>query len=206
MLLKEDKLILAFDCETTGFVKKWSPLDEQPHIVQLGYIMGMYNGETVDIIDKFDIYIDPKSEIPEAVIKIHGIDNERVKGCPEFKDIAGEFFRNCLQADIIIGHNIAYDISMIDVESQRIWSDEAKRLWFMKVFQKKSICTMQASIKLCKLPFPTWRAGYKWPKLIELHNYLFGKDFENAHDAMGDITATLDCFIELHQRKEIVVL
>ena len=90
--------------------------------------MGMYNGETVDIIDKFDIYIDPKAEIPEAVIKIHGIDNERVKGCPEFKDIAGEFFRNCLQADIIIGHNIAYDISMIDVESQRIWSDEAKRL------------------------------------------------------------------------------
>jgi len=48
---------------------------------------------------------------------------------------------------------------------------------------------------MLKIPDPKW--GYKWPKLQELHNHLFGESFEEAHNAMADIEATKKCFIEL---------
>ena len=65
---------------------------------------------------------------------------------------------------------------------------------------KKGICTMLSSVDYCALP---GRYGYKWPSLSELHIKLFNKDFENAHDAMSDISATADCFFELEQRSVI---
>jgi DNA polymerase III, alpha subunit len=37
----------------------------------------------------------------------------------------------------------------------------------------------------------------KRPKLQELYTFLFGKPFEGAHDAMADIRATKDCFLQL---------
>jgi DNA polymerase-3 subunit epsilon len=56
------------------------------------------------------------------------------------------------------------------------------------------ICTMMKSTSFCKLPA---KRGYKWPKLDELHQTLFGCDFEGAHDAGSDVLATVKCFFEL---------
>lgn len=55
---------------------------------------------------------------------------------------------------------------------------------------------MLESVDLCKLP-GRYPGNYKWPKLIELHNHLFGCDFEGAHDALDDVKATVKCFFEL---------
>ena len=59
---------------------------------------------------------------------------------------------------------------------------------------------MQSSTQFCKLP---GCYGYKWPTLSELHNVLFGKDFEDAHNAEGDINATENCFWRLRELGEI---
>lgn len=64
------------------------------------------------------------------------------------------------------------------------------------------ICTMKESTAYCKIPNKPdkngrVRGGAKWPTLQELHSKLFGSEFEAAHDAMADITATKDCFFEL---------
>jgi hypothetical protein len=56
---------------------------------------------------------------------------------------------------------------------------------------------MKRSIDVVGLP------NRKRPKLIELYKYLFGKEFDNAHDAMTDIEATKDCFLAL-VKKEII--
>jgi DNA polymerase III epsilon subunit-like protein len=45
--------------------------------------------------------------------------------------------------------------------------------------------------------------GGKYPKLKELHQFLFGEDFSNAHDAMADIEATKRCFLKLYQEDKI---
>ena len=49
----------------------------------------------------------------------------------------------------------------------------------------------------CKIP---GYFGYEWPKLQELYHKLFGCDFEDAYDAMADITATKKCFFEMRKR------
>ena len=58
-------------------------------------------------------------------------------------------------------------------------------------------------VKFCGLKNKVGRA--KWPKLIELHEILFGKGFDGAHDAFADITATKDCFFELIKREIITI-
>jgi hypothetical protein len=53
----------------------------------------------------------------------------------------------------------------------------------------------KAVVKFCGLKNKANRP--KWPKLIELHQILFKEDFDSAHDAFADISATKRCFFEL---------
>src|SRR5690606_39156034 len=49
---------------------------------------------------------------------------------------------------------------------------------------------------------PGGRGGrYKLPNLTELHNYLFGVPFAEAHNATADVEATTRCFFELVRRE-----
>ncbi len=83
----------------------------------------MYNGETIEIIDRQNIFVKPGVPIHPKAQEVHGISDEDVANCPPFKDIAGDFFRTIIEADIIVGHNVKFDIDMIDTESQKIWPD-----------------------------------------------------------------------------------
>ncbi len=49
------------------------------------------------------------------------------------------------------------------------------------------------------------QAGYKRPKLEELHLLLFDEDFDNAHDALADTEACMRCFFELVERGVISI-
>jgi len=40
---------------------------------------------------------------------------------------------------------------------------------------------------------------------MELYRFLFGKEFDDAHDAMADIRATKDCFLELYKTGKITL-
>jgi DNA polymerase III epsilon subunit-like protein len=55
---------------------------------------------------------------------------------------------------------------------------------------------MQESTAFCKIPGPY---GYKWPKLMELHQKLFNEGFDGAHDAMNDVLACGRSFFELQR-------
>jgi hypothetical protein len=61
---------------------------------------------------------------------------------------------------------------------------------------------MISTVDLCKIDGPY---GYKWPKLEELHRFLFKHDFDGAHDALADIQATAKCFWELANRNIIKI-
>ena len=81
-------------------------------------------------------------------------------------------------------------------------SDLARSAFYLDL---PSFCTMKDKkiVKFCGLKNKANKP--KWPKLIELYEILFKKQFDNAHDAYADISATRDCFFELVKR-EIVVL
>ena len=99
-----------------------------------------------------------------------------------------------------MGHNVAYDFNLIKWELERTWPNESRRSAYLNSFRSKTRCTMGASTDLCKIPHPKFKNAFKWPKLQELHKHLFGSEFENAHDALGDIRATKKCFEELLER------
>ena len=59
---------------------------------------------------------------------------------------------------------------------------------------------MQKSTNFCAIPSNGNYAGYKWTKLEELYQKLFGTTFSGAHDAMSDVEATRKCYLELKKR------
>ncbi len=153
-----EKLILFFDTETTGLIQYGNrDLTVQPHIVQLGYILGMYDMRThaFNIIERRSIFANPGVPIPEACTKVHGITDEMAAKFPQFKDQVGDFYRDAIDADLIVGHNVSFDFELIKFETCRMWSDEGKREAWLNKFKKKTLCTMHATTKLCEIPFPS---------------------------------------------------
>lgn len=59
--------------------------------------------------DYFHEFIDPERNIPDDVIKVHGITNEMVQGKPTFAQIADKFIDYIKGARLII-HNAPFDV------------------------------------------------------------------------------------------------
>jgi len=89
-----------------------------------------------------------------------------------------------------IAYNFAFDSKIVDGEAWRLWGK-----YF--ITNKPHFCTMQNTTDLLQIPGPY---GYKFPKLMELHEYLFDQSFDGAHDALADVTATMNCYFELEKR------
>lgn len=98
---------IILDTETTGI-----KTSEGHRIVEIGAIELIDRKKTGRI---FHHYINPERIIPEEVIAIHGITNEKVKNCKKFKEIADELITFINGAEII-AHNAPFDIEHINNE------------------------------------------------------------------------------------------
>jgi len=173
--------LLVFDTETTNLPPKvpllQETLDLWPSIVQLSFIL--FDTTTYKYTE-YD-YVIKTSEVIEND-HIHGITNSinKVRGFA-FEDIY-PIFKLCMdQCDLLVGHNIQFDISMIRAECMR------KQI--QVEFKKPIYCTMMASTHVCNLPH------YKWPKLEELHRHLFQEEAKNLHNSMIDVIVCLRCYL-----------
>lgn len=188
---------LFFDLETTGLPKNWAApttdVDNWPHIVQIAWIL--YIGERK--VSSNDFIIKPQGfKIPEESSKIHRITNEIASEYGfdigyALKQMIADIRPETDPIDEVIAHNISFDRSVFQANYFRTFNKEFR-------FTPENVCTMRATTNICKIP--SGRGGYKWPKLQELHNFLFGCDFEDAHDALADIEATAKCYFELKKR------
>jgi len=183
---------IFFDVETTGLSRK------NDRLVQLAWILGDLNGETE--LACRDFIIKPEGfQIPKRVSQIHGIDTDTAhKNGVELRDVLEIFKEDMAQAEILIGHNVSFDIGMISSEFTRYQFNT-------DILEKPSICTMRLSTAWCRLPKFNGGNGFKWPSLQELHFKLFGAHFDDAHDALADIRATQKCYKELVKQKIIVI-
>lgn len=188
---------LFFDTETTGLPIDYdapsSDTANWPRLVQLSWILTDDKGND---ISRGDYIIYPKGfTIPVGASNIHRITTERALAEGVALDSAMSLFINALDsAEYIVGHNIAFDIKVVGAEMVRLGKDDMLRT-------KKAFCTMIVGTEFCKLPGNY--GNYKWPKLKELYNKLFGCDFEEAHNSAADIEATKKCFWEMRRRKII---
>ena len=181
--------IFVFDTETTWFInKKETNLDMQPRIVQFAWIMGTLENWEFKLEKKVDILINPKIAIPFWSSEVHHIYDIDVKNAPYIEEVINEMVWYINEPDIIIWHNIEYDEQMVKLELKRLEKEYKYR-------PKQVMCTMKSTVDFCALRW-NWER-FKYPKLWELHKKLFDKYFIWAHDAMTDVEATLNCFVEL---------
>jgi DNA polymerase-3 subunit epsilon len=182
---------LIFDTETTGLKNYKAPKTHpsQPRMVQLGAILMEDNGEVrgeVNLIIKPDGWT-----VPAEAAAVHGITTEIAEkyGIPVV--IALNIFnRFSVMADTLVAHNFDYDDTVMQSEFARIGKDP-------EYLKKNSFCTMQAATNVVKIPSSR---GFKYPKLQETHKFLFGTEFEGAHDAMADVRACGRVYLELLKR------
>ena len=203
--------ILVIDTETaSGFKPKgaewWSTPQLLPKLAQVSWIT-----TTIQYID--DIYkeIGVGNEYdtiiyPEDITGAYYIQNEEIHGINT--TIAKENGTNITNVikdliivaggyDLIIGHNLYFDMENLLAAGQLNKISIGNQGELYKVLNKeKRFDTMQCSTKICKLP-KSKGVGYKWPKLEELHAFLFDGETFNAHNSLEDCKATLRCFIEL---------
>lgn len=190
--------ILFFDTETTGkpivYNAPVTDSDNWPRLVQLAWIMTDQEGK---VLKKKSVIIRPDGfSIPIDAAAIHGITTEKAKreGLP-LAEVLEEFGTDLSLAKHIVGHNIDFDRNIVSAEVWRICWD------YSLLMNKPFTCTMKSSSDFCAIPNSnSYFGGYKWPSLQELYQKLFGRSFEDAHDALSDITATKDCYFELKRR------
>lgn len=194
-------MITFFDTETTGLPIDWkapmTKLDNWPRVIQLAWMTTDLKGK---ILDQQEWLIKPDGwEIPVDKFWIdHGFNTatSMEKG-HEMGHILCDFVSQLFKSEYLVSHNMDFDHKCLGAEMLR-YNITGKRLL--------KICTKEASTDWCKIPFfnKGHRASYskmsqryKWPKLEELHAKLFGADFDNKHQAGGDVAALVKCFFEL---------
>ena len=203
--MNNETKILFFDTETSDFIKKDLPANDpkQAWVVQIGALLATPE-ETIDSLNTI-IQANGRSinHYAEEVHKISVFKADE-EGIPEL-EAAEKFGLLLRQADLVVGHNFDFDwkyaVHLLERNMDGL-SDEARSAFYLDL---PNYCTMKDKnvVKFCGLKNKVGRA--KWPKLIELHEILFEKGFDGAHDAFADITATRDCFFELIKREIITI-
>ncbi|WP_413511247.1 DNA polymerase III subunit alpha [Myroides odoratus] len=190
-------MYLIFDTETTGLPKSWSaPLtdtDNWPRCVQIAWQLHDDMGR---LVEHQDYIIKPTGfNIPYDAERIHGISTElaQEQGI-DLEEALAKFNIALSKAHFVVGQNIGFDVNIMGCELHRMGVDS--RLTKMPVLDT---CT-EVTAELLKLP--GGRGGrFKLPTLTELHTYLFGDAFAEAHNATADVEATTRCFLELVKRE-----
>ncbi|MBP9760923.1 MAG: ribonuclease H-like domain-containing protein [Candidatus Magasanikbacteria bacterium] len=154
-----------FDLETTGL----DPYNDR--IVQLGLIQYKPDGTQ----EEKQWLINPGIPIPAEVSAVHGITNDMVKNQPRFGDLVAELRPYFFDVDLG-GYNAKnFDIPLLITEFSRVGlsldTETIAVVDAMKIFQHKEPRTLAAAYqKYC------------------------GKELVDAHDAIGDIRATVAVF------------
>jgi len=206
---------MVFDTETTGLPKTKiinpDTLDLWPHIVQFSYII--YDTELNNIEDYSDsiVKLEGGISISEDSIKIHGITNESSQKNGIYLDVILEkFFYHLRNVDLLVGHNVSFDINMIKIELLRLLYENNLNISKndIKVYKynlhlltnyNNICCTLKDSINLCNIKATNkfGREYVKFPSLLELHQKLFESIPNNLHNSLNDILVTLRCFMKL---------
>jgi DNA polymerase III subunit alpha len=186
-------MYLIFDTETTGIPRNknapFSDLENWPRLVQIAWQLHDNKGK---LLSQHNYIIKPVGfDIPFKAEQIHGISTKRAQEeGRDLNEVLAKFIHDLKSTQVLVGHNIEFDINIIGSEFFRQSIETDTFLSLAKVD------TGIASTEFCQL---TGGIGgkLKMPRLKELHQILFGREFEDAHDAAYDVAATARCFFGL---------
>ena len=199
-LKKNNKII--FDTETNG-------LSSMNDIIQIAYYIVDYDNNIVDTPKSS--YIKFRKNNPNSdAYKINGISEELLnKEGEEFEIVITRFCNDLEKCDEVIGHNVAFDIKMINsnIKKYKISLFNKNNEIIENIFtNKKIVCTQKlytAFLKPIDLEIkkksPTEKPISK--KLVNMYFNFFDKNIINAHNALSDVDATFECYKILTEDK-----
>tara|TARA_R110002051_G_scaffold10239_6_gene39013 strand:+ start:352 stop:4737 length:4386 start_codon:yes stop_codon:yes gene_type:complete len=191
-------MYLIFDTETTGLPKNWNApftdTDNWPRCIQIAWQLHDDMGK---LIEHQDYLVKPDGyTIPFDAEQIHGISTELAeqKGIP-LAEVLEKFNIAMSKTKFIVGQNVKFDLNIMGAEFHRLSVENP-----LQELPVLDTCT-EYTAKLCQIP--GGRGGkFKLPTLTELHQYLFGEPFGEAHNATADVEATTRCFLELVRKQQ----
>lgn len=182
---------LFFDTETTGMSKNHlaAAHESQPHVVQIAAILSTQDR----IYASINLLVRPDKPIPKEASAIHGIIQEDIDKCAVSTNSAVLLFDKLVRkANVVVAHNLSYDALVME--------NAYHRAGLKYPVLPMTFCTMLASTNLCRIP--GHRSGeYKWPKLIEAHQYFFNEGFKGEHNAMADVQACRRIYYRIMEQK-----
>ena len=161
MNISLNKPLCVFDLETTGLQVT------KDRIVQIAVIKINPDG----LKEELNLIVNPEMEIPQEVIDIHGITNERAKECPTFKELAVQVATFIGNSDLAGFNSNKFDIPVLAEEFLRVGVD----------FDLSNRAFIDVQNIFHKMEQRTLVAAYK---------FYCEKDLNNSHDAMFDTIAT----------------
>ncbi len=160
--IKKD--LVFFDLETTGL----NILRDR--IVQIALIK--YTPQSNEP-QELQMLINPGIPISEESMKIHGITPDIIKNKPTFGQVAQQLYDFIGNADLSGYNSNRFDVPMLIEEFARngfdFDIDNRKLIDVQRLFYKMEPRTLKAA-----------------------HKFYVGQEFENAHDALADVKATIN--------------
>jgi len=98
---------IVFDTETTGFYY------ESCKLVEIGAVELDDNNQPTGAV--FHTYITPEQDVPEEVVKIHGLTTEYLKDFPTFNEVKDSFLK-FIEGKELIAHNMQFDLGFLNHE------------------------------------------------------------------------------------------
>ena len=200
---KQEKTIIFYDTETTGlpldfnayFVEETEAWDTARPI-QIAWKRYTLEGRLISThchIIKPDGFV-----IPVEATEKHGIEHHFAEQHGDgIRDVLKLFVSHLRTCSMLVAHNISYDFNVIGAEMVRLGMEAVD---INELITTAKVCTMKSTTEFCKIPSQHRANSYKWAKLEELHEILFGQKFDGAHDALVDVDAMQRCFFELKNK------
>ena len=188
---------LFFDVETTGLPSRrgatYREVDVWPRIVSISWALA---SEPDQVVAHRSAIIRPDGfTIPWGAERVHGISTEMaLRSGRRLDEVLEELAADCAMhvPFRLVAHNMDFDRNVLFSELVRAGRTPPAPKLLRLLAGLPTFCTMLSSVNVCRLP---GRYGdYKWPKLEELHQHLFGATFAGAHDAAADVLACVRCF------------
>ncbi len=195
--MTDEKFYLILDLETTGFPQRpkgfnkyYTPVDynkyDNSRILEIGYLIVSKNG---DLIEQVNHIIKLDEDITNT--HIHGITTEMSRNGINLLIALNQLEGKLKHIELMICHNMAFDSHVLMAECCRLKRVNLVRQ--LNVINK--YCTMMKGKDIIG-PIDGYPYG-KFPKLTELHRYLFNDDVEIKHRALDDAYICKKCFFAM---------
>lgn len=171
-LIALDKDYVVFDIETTGLDSRYDEIIE---------ISGVKVRED-KIVDTFSSLVKPQSPISPFITELTGISNEMVATSPSIEVVLPKFMA-FIEDDILIGHNVNFDINFV--------YDSLEVIGYPQKLSNNFIDTMRLGRYLLK--------NLHHHRLMDLA-YYYNISYEGAHRSLTDAKITYEVYLKLKEQ------